>query len=176
MERRPLERCSSSVADRSKNLNAAVSVGSDIAHHKRRTPDELPGSMEGVIDAMSHRAQTPGGDYEVTKSIIVLSVLSVLALSTSFAQAGQGTILTNPHLPLGKTVSLACNAGHGDVAQTVRVTNTTGQVIKAGTKLYWNLNGQKGVIVLQSNLGAGQIVTDLAAPGNGGPCTATYLA
>ena len=112
----------------------------------------------------------------MTKSTLALGAFALLALSSSLALAGQGTIQTNPHLPLGKTVALACNAGHGDVAQTVRITNNTGAVIKAGTKLYWNLNGQKGTIVLSSALGAGQIVTDLAAPGNGGPCSATYLA
>jgi len=115
-------------------------------------------------------------NYEVTKSTLALGAFALISLATSMAQAGQGVVLNTPHLPLGKTVALACNAGHGDVAQTVRITNTTGALIKAGTKLYWNLNGQKGTIILSNALGAGQVVTDLAAPGNGGPCSATYIA
>jgi len=75
MERRPLERCSSNVADRSKNLNAAVSVGSDIAHHKRRTPDELPGSMEGV-DQVMITDEPDGGSPQPTGRLLAVADLS----------------------------------------------------------------------------------------------------
>ena len=74
------------------------------------------------------------------------------------------------------TVALSCSAGHGDVAQTIYVTNTSGKAITAGTKIMWKLNGVNGSFVLQQTLGIGQMVSDLANPGNGGACTASYFA
>ena len=108
-------------------------------------------------------------------STLIGGALAALVITTSFAQAAQ-VVVTGPKLPLPKTVALACTAGHGDVGQTIYVTNTTGVTIAAGTKITWNLNGAKGSFTLQTALKNGKSASDLPGPGNGGPCTASYVA
>jgi len=106
---------------------------------------------------------------------LIGGAIAALAITTSFAQAAQ-VVVTNPKLPIAKTIALACSAGHGDVGQTIYVTNTTGATIAAGTKVYWKLNGASGSFVLQAALKNGKTASDLTGPGNGGPCTASYYA
>ena len=108
-------------------------------------------------------------------STLIGGAIAALAITTSFAQAAQ-VVVTNPNLPIHRTIALACSAGHGDVGQTIYITNSTGQTIAAGTKVYWTLNGAKGSFVLQAALKNGKTVSDLAGPGNGGPCNASYYA
>ena len=105
---------------------------------------------------------------------VTLSLI-VLAASASFASAAQ---MNNqvPNAPIARTVSLDCSAGHGDVAQTLYIKNTTNGSIASGTKIYWTLYSLKGSFVLQSALGTGKTVSELAAPGNGGTCKAYFLA
>ena len=103
---------------------------------------------------------------------VTLGVI-LLAASASFASAAQ--VNTVPNVPMGKTVSLGCSAGHGDVAQTLYIKNTTGASVAKGTKIYWSLYNQKGSFVLQSALASNATVSQLAGPGNGGTCKAYYL-
>jgi len=107
-----------------------------------------------------------------TMTLVTLAAMT-LAISGSFAQAAQ--IVVQGPTTLGHTVNLACSAGHGDVAQTLYITNNTASVIKAGTKVSWSVNGLKGSFVLQSALGAGKTVSNLAPAGNGGPCAASVF-
>ena len=107
--------------------------------------------------------------------LLTTAALAAFLASTAFANAAQ-LVVVNPNLPILRTVALNCSAGHGDVAQTIYVTNTTGKTILKGTKISWKLNGVSGSFILQSNLGVGQMVSDLANPGNGGACTAYYFA
>src|SRR3569833_1619740 len=106
---------------------------------------------------------------------LIGGAIAALAITTSFAQAAQ-VVVTNLNLPIHRTIALACSAGHGDVGQTIYITNTTGATIAAGTKIYWNLNGAKGSFTLQTALKNGKSASDLTGPGNGGPCTASYVA
>ena len=108
------------------------------------------------------------------KSFVIAATAAFLA-STAFAQAAQ-VVVQNPNLPIHRTIALTCSAGHGDVAQTIYVTNSTNSTITVGTKISWTLNGVKGSFVLQAPLGKGKTVSDLGNPGNGGPCTASYFA
>ena len=75
---------------------------------------------------------------------------------------------------MAKAVPLGCSAGHGDVAQTITITNTTKASIAKGTKVNWTLNALKGTKVLDAALAVGKTVSDLAPPGNGGTCKASY--
>ena len=102
---------------------------------------------------------------------LVSMTLATLMLSTAFAQAAQVNTINQP---INRAIALSCSAGHGDVAQTIYVTNTTGATIPAGTKIHWKLGTLKGTITLSAALAAGGQVTDLTQPGNGGACTASY--
>ena len=109
----------------------------------------------------------------ISAAFIALSIAAAALMSVP-AQAAQ---VSNrlPTIPMFKIVSLGCSAGHGDVAQTVYITNTTIKTIAQGTKISWNLNGAKGSQVLDAPLGVGKTISDLAPPGNGGTCKATYV-
>ena len=110
----------------------------------------------------------------MSKTLALVTLATVaLGISGSFAQAAQ--VVVQGPTRIGHTVNLACSAGHGDVAQTLYVTNNTNASIAAGTKVSWSINGLKGSFVLQSKLGAGKTVSDLAPAGNGGTCNATIF-
>src|SRR3569623_1652268 len=106
---------------------------------------------------------------------LIGGAIAALAITTSFAQAAQ-VVVNDPNLPNHRTIALACSAGHGDVGQTIYITNTTGATIAAGTKIYWKLNGASGSFVLQTALKHGETASDLTGPGNGGSCNASYYA
>lgn len=98
------------------------------------------------------------------KKMIALSSLaagSLLALAPSSADA--------------QIVSaFSCSAGHGDVAQTVQVTNLSSHVYKKGTTIYWKSQDGKtqGSLVLEKDMGKGASAYDYGPPGNGFTCTA----
>jgi hypothetical protein len=107
----------------------------------------------------------------VTSTVVALSI-GAAALMSLPAQAAQVSNI-RPHM--GQAVALGCSAGHGDVAQTIYIANTTGGSIAQGTKIYWSLFNAKGSQTLSSVLGAGKTISDLAPPGNGGACKAYFL-
>ena len=104
---------------------------------------------------------------------LVTAATAAVILSASFASAGQ--IVVKVPTRIGHTVSLACSAGHGDVAQTIYVQNTAGKTLPAGTKVSWTLNGLAGSFNLQNALANGQSASDLAPAGNGGTCKASVF-
>lgn len=98
------------------------------------------------------------------KKLIALSSLaagSLLALAPSSADAQ----LISP---------FSCSASHGDVAQTVQVTNNSSHVYKKGTTIFWkSQDGKtKGSLVLEKDMGKGASAYDYGPPGNGFTCTA----
>ena len=109
----------------------------------------------------------------MSATFIALSIATAALMSVP-AQAAQ---VSNrlPMIPLLKIVSLGCSAGHGDVAQTIYITNTTNATIAQGTKISWSLYTAKGSQVLDAPLGVGKTITDRAPPGNGGTCKASYV-
>jgi hypothetical protein len=104
---------------------------------------------------------------------LATAAIAALVLSTSFAQAAQ--VNNTNTSTMSRAVALGCSAGHGDVAQTITITNSTGASIAKGTKISWSLNSSKGSQTLDKALGAGKTISDLAPPGNGGVCKAWYL-
>ena len=99
------------------------------------------------------------------KKLIAVSSLaagSLLALAPSSADA---QIVVSP---------FSCSASHGDVAQTVQVTNHSSHVYKKGTTIFWkSQDGKtKGSLVLEKDMGKGASAYDYGPPGNGFTCTA----
>lgn len=82
-------------------------------------------------------------------------------------------------LPGADKVALKCEPYyHSDVTTEVNVTNTTGQKIAAGTKIFWQTNkGAKGNLSV-SGAGMAPNATLMGSGGDwqdNGPCTAYYV-
>ncbi|MFN0111062.1 MAG: hypothetical protein ACKVZH_19550 [Blastocatellia bacterium] len=112
--------------------------------------------------------------------IAINTIVIAAALSLSlFAQAqNDRPQVAKPDaskMRVAQKVSLGCkNPGsHQDVAKTPSVSNTTGKVLKKGTKLNWSASdGDKGVITLANDLAAGGSVQAMGSAGNGYTCQA----
>lgn len=109
---------------------------------------------------------------QASKVISVGLVLSMMAMAAPSANSAQVT--NNMSMkPMNSAIALGCSAGHGDVSQTITITNTTKSTLAKGTKIAWTLNKAKGVQVLDAALAPGKTIDVLGPPGNGGTCKAT---
>ena len=102
--------------------------------------------------------------------ITVLTVASAMLL-TAAAQ----NINPDRRVIRATPVKLDCAnpGGHQDVAKTPMVTNNTKQTIKKGTRISWtSSDGDKGQMVLDSDLAAGASVEMRGHPGQNYSCEA----
>ena len=107
--------------------------------------------------------------------LIFAGLMVVAGLAPALPASAAAMTNNMPTKPLPAIVTLGCSAGHGDVAQTITITNTTAAAIAKGTKISWTLNASKGSQTLDAALAVGKTISDLAPPGNGGTCKASFL-
>jgi hypothetical protein len=106
----------------------------------------------------------------------LFSIISVLTIAAALllTATAQNTNLDDRLLRL-KTVKLPCAnpGGHQDVAKTPYISNNTGQTLKKGTRLSWTASdGDKGQMILNSDLAAGASVAMRGHPGQNYTCQA----
>ena len=101
-------------------------------------------------------------------SALTIASLMLLTAAAQNINPDRRVLRANP-------VKLDCAnpGGHQDVAKTPMVTNNTKQTIKKGTRISWTASdGDKGQMVLDSDLGAGASVEMRGHPGQNYSCQA----
>jgi len=105
--------------------------------------------------------------------LYLIAVLTAMTLLCSFtAEAGQKQVINLGNL----IVKLQCrNPGSSqDVVKTPVIKNTTGKIIKAGSKIYWrSSDGDKGTITLTKDLLPNLEVNGQGSPASYYTCTAS---
>lgn len=102
--------------------------------------------------------------------ISIVSIASILLLTAAAQEIkpDRRVLHANP-------VKLDCAnpGGHQDVAKTPMVTNNTKQTINKGTRITWtSSDGDKGQMILESDLAAGASVEMRGHPGQNYTCQA----
>jgi len=109
------------------------------------------------------------------KNRIFLIVSALTLASAMLLTAAAQTINPDRRVLRATQVKLDCAnpGGHQDVAKTPMVTNNTKQTIKKGTRISWtSSDGDKGQMILDSDLAAGASVEMRGHPGQNYTCQA----
>ena len=108
----------------------------------------------------------------------LFSTLSVLAIASALLLTAAAQINPDGRVLKIKQVKIDCAnpGGQQDVAKTPFVTNNTSQAIKKGTRLVWaSSDGDKGQMILTSDLAPGARVEMRGHPGQNYSCEAWYV-
>ena len=108
-----------------------------------------------------------------TKMFSIISIVSIASVLLLTAAAQD--IKPDRRVLRAIPVKLDCAnpGGHQDVAKTPVITNNTKQTIKKGTRISWtSSDGDKGQMVLDSDLAAGANVEMRGHPGQNYTCQA----
>ena len=105
----------------------------------------------------------------------LFSILMILAAAAALLLPASAQISPDRRVLKMRPVQLDCAnpGGHQDVAKTPMVTNNTGKPIKKGTRLTWTASdGDKGQMILDSDLATGARVEMRGHPGQNYTCQA----
>ena len=105
----------------------------------------------------------------------MFSIITILTMASALLLPAAAQINPDRRVLKMKPVQLDCAnpGGHQDVAKTPFVTNNTGKTIKKGTRITWTASdGDKGQMILDSDLAAGARVEMRGHPGQNYSCQA----